>query len=437
MTKEKNMRKELIKNQKSGGEYFSFVYYNSYDKRRIRLSRDYIRARFGKDITDEDEAEKILEILGQELHSLSHEKDQRLTLKAEEYEFSHLLSIYEEAQTKAAPFSVKNNLHYLKYYVLHYFLRVKECKELGTWHLYYEDFKAWLEDSAFLLKKPDQIIAYASKNHAIRALNTFMRHMHKKRFIPILHICPQFPSHLLKEKSVDEIVPPNEMERICKAFLGKGDKELAVFYRLLFFTGLRFNEARGLALENVFPGEIENETLQRRLVDNKITYFGYLVVHSQPFDRYGPRDEAGNVKRKPLKGRRKIDEKSSRVVPITDKLLWKQLVEIHNRLLPEFKKKVFGDNLANYLFFNEINQNSLTKLARVCSTLNVPYRSWHALRHTRATYLIGETGDVVLARLWLGHKKQEVLEKYVHVYQAIVRSAKKVKDKELSPILLE
>jgi hypothetical protein len=135
------MKKELIKAPHSGGEYYSFVYYNAKDKKRIRLSRDYIRARFGKDITDEDEADTILKLLGKELSGLSQEKDTRLMLTSEEYEFSNLLAIYTQAQTKAAPFSVKNNLHYLKYYVLHYFLRVKACKDLSSWHLHYEDFK--------------------------------------------------------------------------------------------------------------------------------------------------------------------------------------------------------------------------------------------------------------------------------------------------------
>ena len=73
------MRKEFIKNFKSGDGYYSFVYYNAQDQRRIRLSRDYIRARFGKDIIDPEEADKILAILGKELNCLAQEKDKRLT----------------------------------------------------------------------------------------------------------------------------------------------------------------------------------------------------------------------------------------------------------------------------------------------------------------------------------------------------------------------
>ena len=87
------------------------------------------------------------------------------------------------------------------------------------------------------------------------------------------------------------------------------------------------------------------------------------------------------------------------------------------------------------MFFENLTLLAGRKLHDLSQKLQIPYRSWHALRHTRATHLIGTTGDFMLARLWLGHKKQEVLDRYVHVYQSIVRSAKQGKA-TLQPIPL-
>jgi hypothetical protein len=54
--------------------------------------------------------------------------------------------------------------------------------------------------------------------------------------------------------------------------------------------------------------------------------------------------------------------------------------------------------------------------------------------------LIGETGNSLLARLWLGHSSEKVLKRYVHIYEVIVRAAKKsgpedgIKIRKLKPV---
>jgi integrase len=59
--------------------------------------------------------------------------------------------------------------------------------------------------------------------------------------------------------------------------------------------------------------------------------------------------------------------------------------------------------------------------------LNLVYRSWHCLRHSCATNIIGKTGDYQLARRWLGHTSMLVIERYVHTHQALVRKATQTK----------
>lgn len=53
------------------------------------------------------------------------------------------------------------------------------------------------------------------------------------------------------------------------------------------------------------------------------------------------------------------------------------------------------------------------------------YKSFHCCRHTRCTELVGETRDFVLARMWLGHTRQEVTLRYTHIYQQAAREAKR------------
>lgn len=52
------------------------------------------------------------------------------------------------------------------------------------------------------------------------------------------------------------------------------------------------------------------------------------------------------------------------------------------------------------------------------------WRPWHCLRHSRGTFLIGQTSDSMLSGIWLGQSSPRTLEKYNHLYQAITRAAK-------------
>ena len=137
------MRKELRTN-KDGSSYYTFVYYNSFDGKRYRLGKEYVKGRFGKDITEEGEADQILAILSKEVNSLSNEMQKRSGLKKEDYHMGFLMQTYSDYQKKAAPNSYRNNLHYIKYYVFPFFLEEKKCSNLEEWTYHYDDFKDWL-----------------------------------------------------------------------------------------------------------------------------------------------------------------------------------------------------------------------------------------------------------------------------------------------------
>jgi|SRR5579871_1104267 len=116
----------------------------------------------------------------------------------------------------------------------------------------------------------------------------------------------------------------------------------------------------------------------------------------------------------------------SGAVVIIDKVLWNGLVQQHNRVLQLYNQGTFGKSIDQYPLFDGIDKtSSAKKLQEAYNKCGLRYRSWHCCRHTRATWLIGQTGNSMLTKLWLGHSSDRVLNRYVHIYEAIIRSAKK------------
>ena len=254
-----------------------------------------------------------------------------------------------------------------------------------------------------------------------------MKHIYDRRIIDRVYPCEAFPAYTLTEKGIEALISLDEMEEVYAQLIKNGAKLEAVFYRFLFFTGMRFNEALGLHPANIYDGKIEERALASHLERHSIKYYGYVVFNSQPDHKTrGLRDPKGIIQRKPLKGRKRIDDRSARTVVITDKLLWNELVALHNQVLVHFDGKLFGEDISQYPIFEGADKtSSANKLRKAYEKVGLHYRSWHCCRHTRATMLIGETGNTFLARLWLGHSSEKVLNRYVHIYEAVVRSVKK------------
>jgi integrase len=417
---------EYRKNRK-GSHYYSFVFYDAAARRTRRLSKEEVRKRVGHDITEYAEAVEFRDMLEAQTGSQHERLKANLQWASEFYHFDKLLALYELHQKKKAPNSYKNNIHYLKHYVLPFFLTKEKCKHISLWCHSYEEFKEWLEDDARLITKPDRKISYASKNHAIKALNTFMDLMVKKKFLNQYVGCTMFPEQNLREKGVKDLIEPQEMETLYQALIRQGARREAIFLRCLYFTGMRFNEALGVQPGNLYEGQIEDQTLAMHLAQEKITYFGYLVIDSQPaHSNRGLRGKDGLILRKPLKGRKRIDDKSARTLVITDKVLWNELVTLHNGILLQHEKRLFGSDISQYPLFEGMDKSTARmRLYRAYEACGLTYRSWHCCRHTRATLLIGETGNSVLAKLWLGHSSERVLNRYVHTYEAMTRAIKK------------
>lgn len=423
------MKKSLIIN-KDGSRYFSFSYYDCESKTIKHLSQEYITARFGHRITSNKEAEEVISILEESIISKKSKVAKRLIWEGNNSNLKEYLDLYTAWHKKKAPNSWEDNFNMLRQYVFYYFNSIIEQSDINQWSNYYEEFKEWLEDEARLIIDPKKKISYSRKNHAIRALNSFMKFMHFKRVLKEFYLCEQFPGYKVGRRSVDDIISNEEFNAIYNRLKAKGYEQEATLYRLGYYSAMRFNEMIGISLADVFDGRIENEGFGKILRDNELDdYIGYLVIDSQPAHAKGTiRGKDGTVPRKPLKGRREIDERHAKTIVIHDKVLWGELTELYNQKIQRYHAREYGDDLKNYLIFDHVHRSkSSTRLKKMYMDLGLNYKSWHCLRHTRATLLIGKTGDHRLCRIWLEHVSDKVLERYNHLYQAVVRSAKQRK----------
>lgn len=403
--------------QNSGGShYYRFTYYDHKLKKVTHMTKQEIRRRFGRDIVDEDDAKECVKLLSAKFETEKIRIKRRLDWQEKFYSFAKLADLYEEKQKKRAPNSWQNNCFYLRHYVLYYFLQKEKINLIDLWVDHFEKFRTWLESAPQLRSKA--VIAYASKNHAIKSLNTFLDHLEAERVINFSQRCPTFPEYLLNSRTVDDVVMPEEMEQVYSELLSGGRRTDAIFYRFLFFSGMRFNEARAVSVADLFQGVIASEFLENKLRAYGIEYYGYIVLEGQ-FDRV---DQVGRVTRVPFKGRRKIEEKHNRVLPIIDKVLWNGLVDLAGEVHETMSRH---QSAKDCLLFRTVDDTtSAGHLKKAYASRKLKWRPWHCLRHSRATFLIGQTSDTMLARIWLGHSSPRTIEKYNHLYQAITRAAK-------------
>lgn len=159
---------------------------------------------------------------------------------------------------------------------------------------------------------------------------------------------------------------------------------------------------------------------------HKIPCYGYLSLESQVSNATHIRRLDKSVSRKPLKGRRRIDANSGRIIPITDKKTFNILAKLYNQQLDLFDRHVFGANKADYLLFNGLNKNTFSRHLRLAyqNTTFKP-KSPHCTRHTFATNFAGLTNaDTALCRLVLGHRDEDTTLGYVHLFEQINRQVR-------------
>lgn len=212
---------------------------------------------------------------------------------------------------------------------------------------------------------------------------------------------------------------------------------------MLYWTGMRFNEAIGISLADIYKWDISRESFKNLLWRNRIyfhdkvkdvenylyRYFGFFTLSSQP-DNNGSRnvvrDKNNLVLRKLLKAKKVINERNSRIIPIINDELWLSMVKRAKSAYKSWQnRELLTSDKSSYLLFEDINKTTTTKkLKKAFEQCGFRYKTWHCCRHSRGTFLYGKTGDKALSMSWLGHTSEKVHSKYLHTYEALMREIK-------------
>ncbi len=404
----------------NGSSYFSFVYWDG--EKRVRLKKEEC-----PHFNSRDKAVEWAKAKEAEINTVKSRIMRRLQWKTQYYQFSKLSDEYIEYCKKTQPNSWKNSQFDLENYVIPFFLEVKKSNNPNNWSLHFEDFKKWLEESAYTVKKKQQLISYSTKNHCIKTLNTFLDYLKKRNMVDPSNVykVTSFPSHLVGSRNAEHLIAPEEFQ-IVHGILKDSNPMAAIFFQTAYWTAMRFNEIYGLSIDDLFIGELDDQVMGPALDHHGIKYYGYILLSSQPKNKIRNRQKDGSILRKPLKGKPKIDSKYDRLVPIIDKDLFNNLVRLYKIQEGKFKKKVYGPNPKDYVLFEELTHSDVVvSLREAYQKTNYKQKSYHCCRHTRCTELVGQTRDFVLARYWLGHARQETTLRYTHIYQQSANTARK------------
>lgn len=348
----------------------------------------------------------------------------KLEWKNKFYNFVELEADFLKWHKRKAPNSWKSSRLYLTY-VLEFFLNQKKDGNVNNWCLHHQAFRDWLEDEAKGSTKGGETLSYSTKNHVIRALNNFQAFLlaYNKIDREAVVTCECFPQHKVGKRSLEDVITPEEFDAVHKKLTSK-DRDVADFFYVAYWTGMRFSEVWGLPIAYLYGSNLDpNDPLSKELKKHDMDHFGRIVLESQLDGKAIVRD-GNTVLRKPLKTKKKISPKDARVIPILDKECRNILSRRHKEQKKLLEAQTYGMAKENYLLFDGLTMSRLNNTLREAyNSLGIEPKSYHCCRHSRATYLVGETRSYFLGKAMLGHKS-DVHDDYVHIFEMIATKAK-------------
>lgn len=396
-----------------------FMYYDSTLKKNVRLRVGEIPPNIGSD----DEADAFCRQKESEIEATKIRIIRRLKWKSRYHNFENLMEVFKNERLKESPNNWKNDIYYMEHYVLNFFINQSTFSNMNDWYIHFEDFKSWLDKVR--TAKGNSELAYSTKNQCIKALNAFLKIMHRKNKIDRVTRCTQFARHLENSKSVEEVIQESDTVKIYNELKSINALAADLFF-VLVHTGLRINEGLGLCLDNLVQGNVENKAFHEQLIRHGVDYVGYISLESQPVNATNIRDEYGFVQRKALKGRRRIDPKNNRIIPLINKEVFNKLAKLYFGQRELYQQKKFGENPKDYLLFDGLNKQKFGNyLGQACRNLKIRHYTPHSCRHTFATQFTGLTfGNVFLCQMVLGHRDLNTSRKYIHIWEQIHKNSK-------------
>lgn len=422
---------------RSGKPYYGFIYFDSKLGKNVRLRRHEVPS----DILTDAQADAFCRLRESEHEAAKLRIQRKLEWQSKFYKFDELLDLFKTDSKLRAPNSWVQSLYYLEHYAFDFFLNVKQSNNLNNWPMYFEELRDWLLTVQTSRTTKTGVLAYSSRNHVVRALNTFIDVMIRKgKMAPGAPKCRGFDSSLMNKRTIDDVLTQEEVVFIHGRLKELDESLLAAdLFLVSVNTGLRLGEGLGLSLADVFQGEPSDNTFVNSMKKNSLSCAGFISLGSQLFDAHNPRGEDGLVQRKPLKGRKRIGDDFGRVVPLLEKEVFNAIARRFNEQNRCFKHRLYGDRQADYLLFNGLNKNGYTNLLRKAYEGSAyRYKSPHCARHTFATRFAGLTcGDFFLCKAVLGHRDIETTMDYVHIFAALNKAARSKEQVEDGMMLIE
>lgn len=199
------------------------------------------------------------------------------------------------------------------------------------------------------------------------------------------------------KECVIEVFTDGEIEKLKNAI--KGDR-LEILYLLALGTGMRQGEILGLKWQDINYDE--------QTIDIKRSIKNVAHIDSEDKKRYEFVVQTPKTKR------------SIRTIPIPSNLI----VPLKNHRKAQLQEKFragssYNDN--DFIFTTELGtnidaSNLLKKFKKILLKANIPYRKFHALRHTFATKLFENDVPIKTVQELLGHSNMSITANiYTHV----------------------
>lgn len=402
---EKGFRKAL------DGRFTGFVYYNPHKKKNVRVSSsdgwpDNI-------LSLEDARKERARILAKIDVSLVEAK-KRMDWLNKYQKFDKLYEHYENWIQRRAVNSWKTTTSHIRNHVLYWYLELNSINNPEMWPRHFNDFKDWL-----LSEEPIKVskgkLSKNSVNNIIKALNSFLSFLEREHHLGPFVRCECVKVGKAERRGLEAIYSDDEIKVLVKK-LSDVNPKFGLFFRLLCKTGMRANEALGLHIKsfaiNNFP--VEKKALFRRMSEAGIDIFGFILLRDQPqLDCLY--DKKGLVPRKPLKGRREIDPRYNRYIPLIDKDLTQELVKLREQARKEDRATD-----EDRLLFGFPYQHFYRSFYEIIRELKFKDKDVHSARHTFATWLTRKVeGDRSVSEDVLGHSSSEVNKRYVHLAEEL------------------
>lgn len=316
--KENGFRKAL------DGRFTGFVYYNPHKKKNVRVSSsdgwpDNVRS-------IEDAKKERGRILAKiDVNLVAAKK--RMDWLNKYQKFDKLYEQYEKWIQRRAVNSWKSTTSHIRNHVLYWYLELNSINNPEMWPRHFNDFKDWLLSEEPIKVSKDKL-SKNSVNNIIKALNSFLKFLELEHQLGPFVRCECVKVGKTERRGLEAIYSDDEIKAVVKK-LSEVDPKFGLFFELLCKTGMRANEALGLHVKSFSVGKIpvEKKALFRRISEAGIDIYGFILLRDQPQIEY-LYDKKGSVPRKPLKGRREIDPRYNRYIPLIDKDMTQRLVKL-------------------------------------------------------------------------------------------------------------